>query len=256
MKRQKDIKTRIFAQKLIDDIEKRIRDSREDFAAPSYDDFCRYSNKEIFKYLDINYADLIDILEDLKKHRVIFQYECLDTKEAVEKNKGKGFESYRTTGFSIERAPKYEECVIKMPDDFFQKAEIYLARPSDKTETKSVNGLILYFDQNGNLWHGNKDKNCYPMSKNSERFFIFEYLVDNKGFQNTESITTDVNAKLSGKRNSKKEKKQKTSQNVRTEIGKMRRIISNKLDIDDLILTGGNDNGYGLNPKYKIVPQK
>ena len=253
MNRQKDTKTRVFAQKLMDDYLKRQRDSYEDWTV-THDDFLKYSNQELFDYLETGYAELIKILEELKTLGVIFQYECLDTKEVVERNKKVGFESYRTTGFPIERMPKYEECVIKTPDDFFEKTEIYLAQPLRKVNADSAAG-ILYFDKNGNLWHGNKEENLYPITKGSDRFFIFKYLVDNKGFQDTESITSDVNAKLPKRKTSQKEKDPKTSQNVRTEIGKMRRIISKKLGIDDLILTGGNDNGYGLNPKYKIVPQ-
>lgn len=245
----------MFAQKLMDDYLKRWRDSQEDWLI-EHDDFLRYPNKELFKYLETDYLELTKILEDLKKRDVIFQYECLDTEEAVKKNNQDGIESYRVTGFSIDRMPKFEECVIRVADYFIDKAEAYLARPYTASETTPEGGLILYFDKNGNLWHGNKDKNRYPMSKGSDRFFIFEYLVDNKGFQDTGDITSDVNTKLSKKRTPQKEKKQKTSQNVRTEIAKMRRIISDKLGIDDLILTGGNDNGYGLNPKYKVVPEK
>lgn len=254
MNRQKDTKTRVLAQKLLDDYLKRYRDSQEDWLV-EHDEFLKYSNKELFEYLETDYAGLINILESLKSRDVIFQYECLDTNESVKRNKKEGLESYRNTGFPVERMPKYEECVIKTSDDFFEKTEIYLAQPLHKTGTDSTAG-ILYFDKNGNLWHGNKEENRYPMTKGSDRFFIFEYLVDNNGFQDTEDITRDVNAKLSKKKTSQKEKKQKTSQNVRTEIGKMRKIIFNKLGIDDLILTGGNDNGYGLNPKYKIVRQK
>lgn len=244
MSKQIDLKNRVLAQKLIDDFQERGRNSQEDWLI-THDDFLNYLNKELFEYLETDYSGLIKILEALKMHGVIFQYECLDTKGAIKKSK---LENYRTTGFSVDRIPKHGECVIRVTGDFIKSTEAYLASSrSSATEIETSAGLILYLDQNGNLWHGNKSENCYSMKKSSGRFFIFKYLVDNQGYQDTEIITSKLNAKFP---------KQKKSQNVRTEIGKMRTLISNKLDIDDLILTGNNDNGYGLSSKYKIVWQK
>jgi hypothetical protein len=242
MSNQKDLKTRIFAQKLIDDLQKRSRDSHEDWLI-THDDFYRYSNKELFEYLNIGYSELVRILADLKSRGLIFQYECLDTKEASEKNKKEGLESYRTTGFPIDKAAKYEECVVKFPDGFFEKAEVYLAQPSDITDINSGSGLILYLDKNGNLWHGDEsNKHCYSMGETLGRFFILQYLVDNKGYQATSSITSAFNAKFS---------KEKIAHDIRTDIAKIRRNIKESLDIDDLIQSKKN-SGYRINPNYLV----
>lgn len=248
MKRQKDTKTRVLAQKLMDDYLKRGRDSQEDWLI-EHDEFLKYPNKELFEYLETDYTELIKILDDLKNRGVIFQYECLDTEEAVNQNKKVGLEGYRTTGFSINRMPKYEECVIKTPDDFFEKTETFLARPTSNADTDPIGVFALYLDKHGNLWHGNKEDNYYPMGQNSTPFFIFKYLVDNNSnFAATSDIASALNAKFS---------KQKKPHDVSVIISKMRRLIYSKLGIDghDLI-ESKKDSGYRISRKYQIHSAK
>lgn len=249
MNRQKDTKTRVLAQKLMDDYLRRRRDSQEDWLI-EHDDFMKYPNRELFEYLETDYAELIKILENLKSQGVIFQYECLDTEDAAVKSKKAGLESYRTTGFSVDRMPKYEECVIRVADYFVDKAEAYLAGQSDPTKIVSSGKIVLHLDKSGNLWYGNnKDKNCYEMQADSETFFIFKYLVDNKGFQKTQDIADAVSIRF---------KKEKTSEQVRLAISRIRSRISGSVHIDgkDVIPEGKNGSGYEINRKdYQIVEQ-
>ncbi len=241
MKRQKDTKTRVFVQKLIDDSYEQI------FIAQS-ENFYKYSNKELFDYLDIGYKELIDILEELKIRGVIFQYECLNIRKEEEKSKKKGLEGLRTTGFTVKRKPDYGECVIKKPKDFLDKAQAYLSQPSRTLNDISDygGGSILYLEKSGDLWHGDiNNRHCYPMKAKSGRFLIFKYLVDNKGYQDTSTIVDFLKQECN---------KQKTSQNVRTEITKIRENISDFLDLDGIeFIQSKKDSGYRINPKYKIL---
>jgi hypothetical protein len=241
MSNQKDLKTKVFVQKLIND-----RD--EQFFKTQRSNFALYSNGELFKYLDTDYKALINILEDLKSQGVIFQYECLDTEAEVKKSKKEGLEGYRITGFPVGQAPKYEECLIKLPEGFLDKAQSYLAGQSDKAGATSVSGLTLYYNDSGDLWHIDGEKNRYEMGQGSARFFIFRYLVDNKGYQTTPSITLAINLKFS---------KKKTSHNVRSEISKIRNNIKESLGIDRKdFIQSRKGNGYRINPNYQVIPVK
>jgi hypothetical protein len=247
MNRQKDTKTRVFAQKLMDDYLKRRRDSQEDWLI-EHDDFLKYPNKELFEYLETDYAELTKILEDLKSRGVIFQYECLDTEDAVEKSKKAGLENYRTTGFSVDRMPRHEECVIKIADYFIDKIEAYLAGQSDPTKIVSSGKIVLHLDKSGNLWYGDdKGKNCYSMKTDGQVFFIFNYLVDNSGVQPTKDIARAVSSAFSIT---------KTSRQVSVDIGRIKRKISGKIKVikgEDLIPKNKNGDGYRISSRFQII---
>ncbi len=127
---------------------------------------------------------------------------------------------------------------ITVPKNFRDIAEKYIKELSDQVVDNS--GIIIYLDSDGNLWHGNKDQNCYPMGSTKGRFVIIRHLADNKGFQSTGSISSILGGK--------------DKQNTRNEISKIRHKISFYLKIDDLI-ESKKDSGYRINPKYKIVTQ-
>lgn len=247
MNRQKDTKTRVFVQKIIDDVHQYASDRLSgSIFVNTNDDFYKYSNNELFGYLDVDYAELIEILEDLKNQNIIFQYECLNTKKEEEKNKKGGLESYRTTGFSSERAPKYEECVIKIPDDFLQKAEAYLAGKLSLNEKITSDKIILHFDKTGEIWYAyDKTKNC-SMKPKSQIFFIFKYLVDNTGVQETKDIARAVSNAFSVN---------KTPRQVSVDIGRIKRKISGIKVIkgDELIPENKNGDGYHISSRFEVI---
>lgn len=127
---------------------------------------------------------------------------------------------------------------ITVPKNFRDVVEKYIERLSDQEIDNS--GIIIYLDSDGNLWHGNKEQNCYPMGSTKGRFMIVRHLASNKGFQSTDIISSILGGK--------------DKQNTRNEISKIRNKISFYLKIDDLI-ESKKDSGYRINPKYKIVTQ-
>lgn len=117
--------------------------------------------------------------------------------------------------------------------DFFSAKE-----PKDASSSTSS---ILYYDNYGNFWHGDKSKFCYPIGSTSSRFLILKYLFENKGFQ----TTADISAVVGGK----------DKQSIRTEIRKIKANIQKYLGLDDILLSK-KESGYGINPKYKVVLDK
>jgi hypothetical protein len=128
----------------------------------------------------------------------------------------------------------FDTCGIGLGVDFRNKAEQYLNELSKEAGNNST--LILYLDEKGNFWHGDKEKVCYPIEATSARFKLLKYLIENKSNQETTIIATYLGKK---------------AQNIRTEIGKINKNIFNYLGLDDVII---NDRGLGyeINPKYKI----
>ena len=108
------------------------------------------------------------------------------------------------------------------------------------TEQK-VSGF-LHLDKDGNFWVEPKDKFCYSMGAKSARYKILSYLVDNKGYQDTKSISNVV-------------KDDNNTQGIRTELFKIKKNIKNCLDIDDIIQSK-KGSGYRINPTYKVLRAK
>jgi hypothetical protein len=111
----------------------------------------------------------------------------------------------------------------------------------EKKEVNLENTSVLYIDNNGNFWHGDKTKFCYPMGVKGKRFMILSYLAENRGIQLTKNISDFVG--------------HNKTQNTRNEIGKIENNIQKFLGLGDVIVSK-KDSGYGINSKYKIVKEK
>lgn len=192
---------------------------------------------------DLDFPHFKKVLENLKEKKIVSYYSLWGEKVKAEE-KYEPSEFTDLFGFPSNPNSEMEYCDLKLPKNFREKAQMYIAELTDRNEQQlPISGLILYLDNYGNLWHGDKEKNCYPMDAKSGRFFIFKYLVDNKGFQETAAISSALGGK--------------NTQNVRTEIGKIRSNISKYLGIDGKDLIEVKDgSGYRINPKYQIVWQK
>ena len=141
---------------------------------------------------------------------------------------------------SYDRDPKWNLCSVNVPRNFRELTKKYIEELSDnkiKDNHKTIN--ILHFDNMGNLWHGNKEDNCYPIKTN--RLAIVRYLVENsKGeeYQQTELIALAVGKK---------------KEYVMREIGKIIDRIDTKLGLPDVI-ENMRGSGYRINPIYRIAP--
>lgn len=128
-------------------------------------------------------------------------------------------------------------CLLKPLNHFKSRIEDYIERLGVDKAPKSNLGFILYL-KGGDLSHGNEEDNlCYPMSATKDRLAMVKFMIENEGYQTTESIALALG---------------KTEQNVRTEIAKIRAKIEHHLDLDDLI-ESEKGLGYRINPKYKIT---
>ncbi len=77
------------------------------------------------------------------------------------------------------------------------------------------------------------------MGEKSGRHQIVRLLVENTGYQETQSIVSMFTGL-------------KTEQTIRTEIGKINVNVRNKLKCNSF-LQGKKGSGYRINPKYKIT---
>lgn len=125
---------------------------------------------------------------------------------------------------------------ITVPKNFRLASVGYISELSEDSDISKF--LLLYLDDEGNLWHGNKEEYCYPIGATSNRLAIIKCLISNKSFQQTSVISSALNSK--------------DEQNIRTEIGKIKEKIKTYLKIDDLI-ESKKDSGYRINPKYQIA---
>jgi hypothetical protein len=122
---------------------------------------------------------------------------------------------------------------IKLKQDKFSK--LFNDLKVEEASSNLQKGVVaVYLDSDGNFWMTPKEKLCYALKGN--RLKILTYLVDNQGYQQTRDIADYLgNEKL---------------QNVRSEIGKMKKNIKKFLQLDDVIESGV---GYRINPEYKII---
>lgn len=187
---------------------------------------------DLLEETDIDKDQFLRIMKHLQEKEIISHYELW------KENKAKWLP--RPEHPFIE---DFNICSVDLPRDFQAKSQSYLSiLPEAKSEIETAPnaGLILYFDQIGNFWHGDKNELCYPMGEQSNRFSILKYLIENKGFQTTDAISSALGGK--------------DKQNVRTEISKIRRNISSFLKIDgNDVIEAKKDSGYRINPKYKII---
>lgn len=134
---------------------------------------------------------------------------------------------------------KFSLVEMDIPKTFVARVEDYLEILSEEIPKSNKNrqvGFIIYLNENGELWHGDRNNFCYPMASSKGRFEIIKFLVENKGVQETSFIASSL---------------EKKNQNIRSEIGKIRSKIKSLLKLDDVI--ENKQNGYRINPKYKII---
>lgn len=174
-----------------------------------------YSPDEVFDGTE----DIFEILNHLQDKKIIKDYDPIKGQEA---------------------------CFIDFPIDFRVIARKYIKElvVDEVTSLGSSSISILYFDSNGNLWHGgDKKKYCYSVDVNSNRFQILKYLVENKGYQAPVGMLPHL--------------KTKTTKTLRSEIHRIRENITKFLEIDGKeIIDAKEDSGYRINPKYKIMLMK
>lgn len=112
-----------------------------------------------------------------------------------------------------------------------------------QTETKSQKPkskfIKIFLTKYGELFREPKTKYCYIMGEKSGRHQIVRLLVENTGYQETQSIVSMFTGL-------------KTEQTVRTEIGKINVNTKNKLKCNNF-LQGKKGSGYRINPKYKVM---
>jgi hypothetical protein len=182
--------------------------------------------EDLLKDTDIDSVRLRRIIEHLAENGVIADFKFWNGEDA----KYPGYE------------PFYDLYYFRFPENFREIAKDYISQLStlDEQSKNYTNGTILYLDKNGNFWHGDNKKFCYPLDAKSNRFKIVKYLIENKGFQPTDEIITHVGTK--------------NTKTLRSEIGVIRGNVSKFLGIDGKeLFDSKNDSGYRLNPKYKIL---
>ncbi|HIG96488.1 TPA: hypothetical protein HA249_06420 [Candidatus Woesearchaeota archaeon] len=106
------------------------------------------------------------------------------------------------------------------------------------TNAASNKGILLYLDREGGFWLDPKEEFCYLMDRDSERLKILTYLVDNEGYRLTDEVAEYIGGK--------------NKQNVRSEIGKIKRNIKTFLQLNDVIQSKPS-SGYRINPVYKVI---
>lgn len=141
---------------------------------------------------------------------------------------------------------KKDTCFIDFPPDFRSRARAYIRELSgDETQKENThqNMTALYLDNDGNLWHTDKDKFCYSMRAKSKRFQTLKYLIENNGYQTSESMVSQL--------------ERDNAKTLRSEIGKIRNEITKCLGIDgNEVIQSKEHSGYRINPKYKIIQPK
>jgi len=110
---------------------------------------------------------------------------------------------------------------------------------NEKQSNKDISKIELYLNQIGDLWREPKIKYCYHMEEKNDRHKIFRYLVENKGYQNTNDIACFLG--------------DKKEQVIRTEIKKIKDKASYFLSIKNSdLIESRKGSGYKINPKYHI----
>jgi hypothetical protein len=128
---------------------------------------------------------------------------------------------------------EYEEAKKKNKSISLEKSQ----KVESIKETKLTN---LYLTPEGDLYRKPKTKYCYEIEEKSDRHKIVRFLTENRGYQSIGLIAVEL--------------ADKNKKSLRTEIGKMRDKIKNRLKIDGKdFLQSKKGSGYRINPKYKII---
>lgn len=133
--------------------------------------------------------------------------------------------------FALEQ---YELNKIEWAASLQNSGGVHSSNPSGKQKI-----LLLYLAKEGNLYREPRERYCYPMSANSDRFRIVLYLAQNSGFRET----SDISLALEGK----------DKQLIRTEIRKIRENIKKYLKLNGKkVIESKRDSGYRIHPNCKI----
>lgn len=150
------------------------------------------------------------------------------------------YEFWRGDSIRYAHSNDFDTCAVELPKDFQSKAKEYIAELDGESPLTSNERGLIYFDKEGNLWHGDKSRFCYKIRSTSRsRYEILKYLVENDGFQLTSQIASAL---------------EREEQKIRVEVGKMKRQIEALLRISDLI-ESDRGAGYRINPTYKIITE-
>ncbi len=179
---------------------------------------------------DVNAEAFFDIVHALKKDGIkLKEYDKYDIqKEAYE-------EGARNTSCAEVTIPSnFEEVYKKLCIEYGGQAE----QSKVSRQTTKADKMILHLNSAGDLWRDPKDKHCYPMSENSDRYKIVRYLVQNRGYQQTSSISQEIGGK--------------NEQVIRTEIQKINSNFKNHFGIKiGKLIEGKKDSGYKINYSIK-----
>jgi len=185
---------------------------------------------ELLKDTNIDSVRLRRIIEHLKEKEIIADFKFWRGADAK-------YPDYE---------PFYDVYYVRFFDNFRNVATEYIQKLSPVLENKGSHdqGIILYLDKNGNFWHGgDKTKFCYAMDATSNRFHIVKYLTENKGYQSSEDIVSNVGSK--------------NAKTLRSEIRNIRLNVKKFLGIKGKeLIESKNDSGYRINPKYEILFEK
>lgn len=100
--------------------------------------------------------------------------------------------------------------------------------------------IILNLEGNGDLWRDPKSKYCYRLMESKERLSIVKFFAGNQTAQYIETKEVALASR-------------KDKEYVRREIGRINRIVQNKLKTKKIkLIEGRQGSGYRLNPGIKI----
>ena len=160
--------------------------------------------------------------------------------EAKEMNAIEDLDKYINDLKTQKEKQKKEPPASKMEITKMPELKIRQLGKISESQKKQIKETALCLNQNGDLYREPKDRYCYPMGEKSNRHKIVRFLATNRGYQLTESISTELSIE--------------SEKTIRTEIGKMRSNIKKYLKIDGKdFLQGKKESGYRINPKYKIT---
>ena len=102
--------------------------------------------------------------------------------------------------------------------------------------------IVLFLNNLGELWREPKKKYCYSIEKDSDRHLIVKFLTENHGYHKS-SVIADT---LDGK----------NGLYVSKTIGEIRNMITKSLSVKGgSLIEYKEGSGYGISPKYKILPR-
>lgn len=128
------------------------------------------------------------------------------------------------------------------------EVEVVLGRLAQMTKnrggvSKTNDAVVLHLNKNGDLFKEPREKFCYEMMGAKVPLKILRYFIDNPNTeyeQSTEDIASSIGMK---------------AEQLRKDIGEMRRTIKNRLKLPLELFEGRQGSGYRLNPKVEIIQE-